>query len=149
MIRTVLYLYIILLVVTSGLLLSKDGQGQPILQGTNSIRVYSFLDSSVNSFFAGGVGATGDVNGLVSSATLAKTGTFLDFAGFFNTIKDAGLGLFSVFVFLAVGSADLINVLDPSHTWGLIIIAPIALIQLSGFVFLLIEIIAALRGGST
>lgn len=143
MIRTVLYFYIILLVVTGGLLLTGD------LKGANSKRVFTFLDSSINTFVPGGVGATGDVNGLVSTATFAKTGTILDFAGFFNMIKNVAVGLFSVFVFLAVGSIEIIDVIDPAHTWGLIIIAPIALMQLSGFVFLLIEIVAALRGGST
>jgi len=156
MIRTVLYFYIILLVVSSGLLLTGN------LKGENSTRVFSMLDSTVNSFVAGGVGATGDINGLSSSAGLVKSTDVPEAGqGFFDLLKNAvagisstatGIanvagGIVSIVVFLAVGSADIINVIDPGHTWGLLIIAPIAMIQLTGFVFLLVEIISALRGG--
>lgn len=139
MIRTVLYFYIILLVITGGLLLTHD------LHGTNSTRVFLFLDSSVNTFLT--VGASGDVNGLASQASLSSgTNPFEAAVGFVNSLKLLAVNLFSIFVFLAVGSVDILEVIDPTHTWGLLIIAPIALMQFSGFVFILIEIIGALRG---
>lgn len=139
MIRTVIYLYVILLVVSSGLLLTGD------LKGANSTRVFRVLDSSINTF--SNVGATGDTNGLVAGSGLADPNDSPDFFGFINFLKEIAIGIVSVFVFLAVGSVEVIDLIDPSHTWGLLIVAPIALFQLSGFVFLIIEIVNALRGG--
>lgn len=134
MIRMGLFLYLILITIQSGLLLTGD---------INAFGAFADLSSALNQFQ--GVGADSDITGLNPTTELGAPTDVIDFAGFISALATSGIAALKIFAFLMAGSVEIIEVIDPSASWGLIILAPIATLQVFIFMALLIRLTGALR----
>lgn len=135
MIRMGLFLTIIMVTINSGLFLFGD---------ITDNGAFTNLSTSLNQFKD--VGSTTNVTGLVSSSPLSAADDVQAFLAYINVLKDSSIAIVSIIVFLLTGSIQIIEVLDPTSAWGLVILAPIALFQLFYIVFFIITIAAALLG---
>lgn len=135
MIRMGLFLTIIMVTVNAGLFLTGD------LTETGA---FSQLSTALNDFTD--VDAQIELSGLQSSSGLAAADIFTSFIGYVNALKDIAIAGIKIIVFLLTGSIQIIEKLDTTGAWGLVILAPIAVFQIFYIMFFLITIAAALLG---
>lgn len=135
MIKTLVYFYIILITITTGLVLTND---------LTAFGAFTNLSEAVNQYRA--VGATADVNGLVTSSNLINENDTPNYPGIALATINIGVSIIKIIAFFIVGSIELLDLVDPSYTWGLLLIAPLAVIQLVAFFYLVLEIARTLLG---
>ncbi len=136
-IRMGVFLTIIMVTANAGLLLMVDG--------FDDGGAFESLSKSLQLFDSRAVANT-NVEGIASVTSLGSPGELPDFFGYVSAITQFSIALVRLVVFLLTGSIQIIFLLDPSASWGLIILAPIAVFQLLYIIFFVTTIAAALRG---
>lgn len=92
------------------------------------------------------VGASGNVQGFSSSASVGSNLDDFPFFSALSVIWNTVLGVAKIVVFLLIGSIQLLQLLDTGGSWGLIILAPIAVIQILAMLYLIIDVVGAIAG---
>lgn len=136
MIRMGLFLTLIMVTINAGLFLTGD----IVISSTNN--PFVTLPVELNQF----QDVSADVNIVAAPVTIFGVPTQItEFAGLVISTVSSAVEIINIIVFLLTGSIQLIQLIDPSSAWGLVILAPIATIQIFYIVFMLIEIIRAIR----
>ena len=136
MIRMGLFLTLIMVTINAGLFLTGD----IIISGTNN--PFITLPAELNQF----QDVDANVNIVPPPVTIFGVPTQItEFAGLVISTVASAVEIINIIIFLLTGSIQLIQLIDPSSAWGLVILAPIATIQIFYIVFMLIEIIRAIR----
>ncbi len=134
MIRMGLFLTIIVMTINSGLFLTGDIQ---------SVEIFAPLSSQLNEFTdvkANTTIAPPQANVIGDSVEVE------DFLGLLIGTVSTSFAIIDMIITLLTGSIQIIELVDPSHAWGLVILAPAAIIQVFYIVFMLIAILQAFAG---
>ncbi len=132
MIRMGLFLNIIIITITAGLFLTGDIETRSMFQS---------LPSQLNEFLD--IGAAEEL--VVQAPTVVGSPDVVQtFQGLIVSTIGSGLAILDSIVTLLTGGIEIIELVDPGHTWGTVILVPLALFQVFYFVFMLIAFLQSL-----
>lgn len=136
MIRMGLVLTILVITINATLLVTGT-------EGFNDFGAFADLSSALNQYQ--NVGAQTDIS-FQDTTAISPAPQVTDFLGYITATATAGVAALKISIALLAGSIGLINQLDPNNLWGLIILGPIAAVQIFFFLFLIITIAGTLLG---
>lgn len=136
MIRMGLVLTIFIIVMNALLLATNT-------PGFNDLGAFSNLSDALNQYSS--VGAQTDLS-FEDTTAIGSPGDISVFLGYITATATAGVAAIKIAIVLLAGSIQLIGLLDPSNVWGLIVLGPIAAVQIFFFLFVIITIAGTLLG---
>lgn len=132
MIRMGLFLTIIIVTINAGLFLTGDIKDQS---------VFADLSDQLNQFQE--VGATAEIE--VSSVSIFGV-DLQAFGGLIVSMIASSLSILGIITVLLIGGINVIELIDPTSAWGLLVLAPLAAFQVFYIVFMLLTLLSGISG---
>ncbi len=132
MIRMGLFLTIIIITINAGLFLDGTIKDQSI---------FADLSNQLNQFQQ--VGATAEIE--VSNVSIFGV-DLQSFGGLIVSMIASSLSILGIITVLLIGGINVIELIDPNSTWGLLVLAPLAAFQVFYIVFMLLTLLSGISG---